>query len=47
MVLFGYSVVFVVCTSLLQGGEPVCHDCLVVNGTSKLVTTAKVLTYGH
>ena len=37
MVLFGYSVVFVVCTSLLQGGEPVCHDCLVVNGTSKLV----------
>ena len=23
--------------SSLQGGEPVCHDCLVVNGTSKLV----------
>ena len=37
MVLFGYSVVFVVCTSSLQGGEPVCHDCLVVNGTSKLI----------
>ena len=37
MVLFGYSVVFVVCTSLLQGGEPVCYDCLVVNGTIKVV----------
>ena len=36
MVRFGDSVVFAVCTSLLQGGEPVCHDCLVVNGTSKL-----------
>ena len=36
MVLFGYSVVFVVCTSSLQGEEPVCHDCLV-NGTSKLI----------
>ena len=37
MVLFGYSVVFVGRTSSLQGGEPVCHDCLVVNGTSKSV----------
>ena len=37
MVLFGYSVMFVVCKSSLQGEEPACHDCLVVNGTSKLV----------
>ena len=37
MVLFGYSVVFVGRTSSLQGGEPVCHDCLVLNGTIKLV----------
>ena len=37
MVLFGGSVVFVSWSSL-QGGEPVvCYDCLVVNGTSKLV----------
>ena len=36
MVLFGGSVVFVSWSSL-QGGEPVCHDCLVVNGTSKLI----------
>ena len=36
MVLFGYSVVFVGRTSSLQGGEPVCHDCLVLNGTIKL-----------
>ena len=36
MVLFGDSVVFVSWSSL-QGGEPVCHDCLVLNGTSKLV----------
>ena len=32
---------------------PVCHDCLVVNGTSKLIiiylhgTAARVLTSGH
>ena len=37
MVLFGESIVFVRWTSSLQGGEPVCHDCLVVNGTSKLM----------
>ena len=37
MVRFGDSVVFAVCTSSLQGGEPVCHGCLVVNGTSKLI----------
>ena len=36
MVLFGDSVVFVSWSSL-RGGEPVCHDCLAVNGTSKLV----------
>ena len=36
MVLFGDSVVFVSWSSL-QGGEHVCHDCLAVNGTSKLV----------
>ena len=52
MVLFGGSVVFVSWSSL-QGGEPVCHDCLVVNGTSKLIkiylhgTAARVLTSGH
>ena len=37
MVLFGYSVVVVCWRSSLQGGEPVCDDCLVVNGTSKLI----------
>ena len=37
MVLFGSSVVFVVCTSSVQGEEPVCHDCLVMNETSKLI----------
>ena len=37
MVLFGGSVVFVCSTSPLQGTTPVCHDCLVVNGTSKLI----------
>ena len=53
MVLFGYSVVFVGRTSSLQGGEPVCHDCLVLNGTIKLViiylhgTAVRVLTSGH
>ena len=36
MVLFGESVVFVCWTSPLQD-EPVCHDCLVVNGTSKFM----------
>ena len=36
MVLFGDSVVFVSWSSL-QGREPVCHDCLVVNGTSKFI----------
>ena len=36
MALFGGSVVFVSWSSL-QGGEPVCYDYLVVNGTSKLV----------
>ena len=35
MVLFGESVVFVVWTIPLQDETPVCHDCLVVNGTSK------------
>ena len=30
MVIFGGSVVFVSWSSL-QGGEPACHDCLVVN----------------
>ena len=35
------------------GKTPVCHDCLVVNGTSQLIinipsgTAARVLTYGH
>ena len=37
MVRFGDSVVFAVRTSSLQEEEPVCHDCLVVNGTSKLI----------
>ena len=37
MVLFGGSLVFISRTSSLQGGEPVCLDCLVVNGTSKLI----------
>ena len=34
MVLFGVVVVFVVWTSSLQGAT---HNCLVVNGTSKLI----------
>ena len=37
MVLFGESVVFVCWTSPLQDETPVCHDCLVVNGTSKFI----------
>ena len=37
MVLFGVVVVFVVWTSSLQGATLVCHDCLVVNGKSKLI----------
>ena len=37
MVLFDESIVFVRWTSSLQGETPVCHDCLVVNGTSKLI----------
>ena len=37
MILFGDSVVFVSGTSLLQDDTPVCHDCLVVNGTSKFI----------
>ena len=35
MLLFGGSVVFVCWTSPLQDETPVCHDCLVVNGTNK------------
>ena len=44
---------FVSGTSPLQGVTPVCHDCLVVNGTIKLIinnlhgTAARVLTSGH
>ena len=44
---------FVCWTSPLQGEMPVCHDCLVVNGTSKFIiiylhgTAARVLTSGH
>ena len=40
-------------TSPLQDDTPVCHDCLVVNGTSKFIinnlhgTAARVLTSGH
>ena len=37
MVLFGECVVFVCWTSPLQVETPVCHDCLVVNGTSKFM----------
>ena len=39
MVLFRVVVVFVVWTSSLQGGRRlyVCHDCLVVNGTSNFI----------
>ena len=37
MVLFGESVVFVCWTSPLQDDTPVCHDYLVVNGTSKFI----------
>ena len=37
MVLFGESIVFVCWTSPLQDETPVCHDCLVVNGTSKFI----------
>ena len=35
--LFGKSIVFVVWTIPLQDETPVCHDCLVVNGTSKFI----------
>ena len=38
MVLFGESIVFVCWKNPLQGKTPVCHDCLVVNGTSKFIT---------
>ena len=38
MVLFGVVVVVVCWTSPLQDETPVCHDCLVVNGTSKFIT---------
>ena len=37
MVLFVESVVFVVWMIPLQDETPVCHDCLVVNGTSKFI----------
>ena len=37
MVLFGESVGFVCWTSPLQDETPVCHDCLVVTGTSKFI----------
>ena len=37
MVLFGVVVVFVCWASPLQDETPVCHDCLVVNGTSKFI----------
>ena len=37
MVLFGESIVFVVWTIPRREETPVCHDCLVVNGTSKLI----------
>ena len=44
---------FVCWTSPLQDETPECHDCLVVNGTSKFIinylhgTAARVLTSGH
>ena len=37
MVLFGVVVVVVCWTSLLQDETPVCHACLVVNGTSNFI----------
>ena len=37
MVLFGECEVFVCWTSPLQDETHVCHDCLVVNGTSNFV----------
>ena len=43
MVLFDeWLAVLVLCSALcwtspLQDGTPVCHDCLVVNGTSKFI----------
>ena len=45
------SVVFLCWTIPLQDDTPVCHDCLVVNGTSTFITNictaAGVLTSGH
>ena len=44
---------FVCWTSPRQDETPVCHDCSVVNGTSKFIinisygTAARVLTSGH
>ena len=43
MVLFGESVVFVSWTTSLQVETPVCHDCLVVNGTSTSILTLSSL----
>ena len=47
MVLFGGSVVFVCWMSPLQDEAPICHDCLVVNETSKFfykyIFTARLL----
>ena len=37
MVLLGECVVSVCWTSPLQDDTPVCHDCLVVNGTGKFI----------
>ena len=37
MVLFGVVVVFVCWTSPLQDETPVCHACVVVNGTSMFI----------
>ena len=37
VLLFGESVVFVCRTTSLQDETPVCHDCLVVNGTSRFI----------
>ena len=37
MVLFDVVVVFVCWMSPLQDETPVCHACLVVNGTSKSI----------
>ena len=37
MVLFGECVVFVSGTVPLQDDTPVCHDCLVMNGTSTFI----------